>query len=199
MRIKTIRFGQFDIDTWYDAPFPEEFSNIPEGRLWMCEFCLKYMRSGFQATRHKVSWVWVVVLIWYLSGIMCWVRSGVNILFLFFVVYFYGGGDGYSCRRHFWGEGGTEKYKRRTMTTDLFYSQMKCKMRCPPGDEIYRDGAISVFEVDGRKNKVSPTSPYCPSRALATSFISPPPPSISVFIFAIVVDQLTDLHFSDSE
>ena len=30
---------------------------------------------------------------------------------------------------------------------------MKCKARHPPGDEIYRDGAISVFEVDGRKNK----------------------------------------------
>ncbi|CAE7121396.1 unnamed protein product [Rhizoctonia solani] len=91
LRIKTIRFGQFDIDTWYDAPFPEEFSNIPEGRLWMCEFCLKYMKSGFQAGRHK----------------------------------------------------------------------MKCKVRCPPGDEIYRDGQISVFEVDGRKNKI-----YCQNLCL---------------------------------
>lgn len=34
-------------------------------------------------------------------------------------------------------------------------AQMKCKARHPPGDEIYRDGNISVFEVDGRKNKVS--------------------------------------------
>lgn len=24
----------------------------------------------------------------------------------------------------------------------------------PPGDEIYRKGSISVFEVDGKKNKV---------------------------------------------
>jgi hypothetical protein len=32
--------------------------------------------------------------------------------------------------------------------------QLKCKVRHPPGDEIYRDGAISIFEVDGRKNKV---------------------------------------------
>lgn len=31
---------------------------------------------------------------------------------------------------------------------------MKCKARHPPGDEIYRDGNVSVFEVDGRKNKV---------------------------------------------
>lgn len=32
---------------------------------------------------------------------------------------------------------------------------MKCKARHPPGDEIYRDGTVSVFEVDGRKNKAS--------------------------------------------
>lgn len=25
----------------------------------------------------------------------------------------------------------------------------------PPGDEIYRKGSISVFEVDGKKNKVT--------------------------------------------
>lgn len=25
----------------------------------------------------------------------------------------------------------------------------------PPGDEVYRKGSISVFEVDGKKNKVS--------------------------------------------
>ena len=23
LRIRKIRFGEFDIDTWYDAPFPE--------------------------------------------------------------------------------------------------------------------------------------------------------------------------------
>lgn len=31
---------------------------------------------------------------------------------------------------------------------------MKCRVRCPPGDEIYRENSVSVFEVDGRKNKV---------------------------------------------
>jgi histone acetyltransferase SAS3 len=36
---------------------------------------------------------------------------------------------------------------------------MKCKCYHPPGDEIYRDGAISVFEIDGRKNKVRPGAP----------------------------------------
>lgn len=33
-------------------------------------------------------------------------------------------------------------------------SKLKCKVRHPPGDEIYRSSAISVFEVDGRKNKI---------------------------------------------
>ncbi|ETW82837.1 histone acetyltransferase 1 [Heterobasidion irregulare TC 32-1] len=91
LRIRTIRFGLFDIQTWFDAPFPEEYANIPEGRLWICEFCLKYMKSRFGAARHR----------------------------------------------------------------------MKCKSRHPPGDEIYRDGTVSIFEVDGRRNKI-----YCQNLCL---------------------------------
>ena len=34
-------------------------------------------------------------------------------------------------------------------------------MRHPPGDEIYRDGAVAIFEVDGRKNKI-----YCQNLCL---------------------------------
>lgn len=89
--IKCIRFGEFDIDTWYQAPYPEEYSMVPDGRLWICEFCLKYMKSRFMAQRHR----------------------------------------------------------------------LKCKMRHPPGDEIYRDGNICVYEVDGRKNKI-----YCQNLCL---------------------------------
>ncbi|KAF9237605.1 hypothetical protein BU15DRAFT_88618 [Melanogaster broomeanus] len=91
LRIRTIRFGPYDIHPWYDAPFPEEYANIPDGRLWICEFCLKYMRSRFAFCRHR----------------------------------------------------------------------MKCKARHPPGDEIYRDGTVSIFEVDGRKNKI-----YCQNLCL---------------------------------
>ena len=32
--------------------------------------------------------------------------------------------------------------------------QAKCPLRHPPGNEIYRKGNISFFEIDGRKNKV---------------------------------------------
>lgn len=34
-------------------------------------------------------------------------------------------------------------------------------MRHPPGDEIYRDSAVAIFEVDGRKNKI-----YCQNLCL---------------------------------
>lgn len=39
--------------------------------------------------------------------------------------------------------------------------RLKCKVRHPPGDEIYRDDNISIFEVDGRKNKI-----YCQNLCL---------------------------------
>lgn len=39
--------------------------------------------------------------------------------------------------------------------------KLKCPAKHPPGDEIYRDGAISFFEVDGRKNPV-----YCQNLCL---------------------------------
>jgi hypothetical protein len=54
-KISVIRFGIYDIDTWYSAPYPEEYSRVPDGRLWLCEYCLKYMKSGFIAERHQVS------------------------------------------------------------------------------------------------------------------------------------------------
>jgi len=43
----------------------------------------------------------------------------------------------------------------------LTYFQLKCPAKHPPGDEIYRDGKHSFFEVDGRKNPV-----YCQNLCL---------------------------------
>ncbi|GAA5933213.1 hypothetical protein JCM3775_002571 [Rhodotorula graminis] len=89
--ITHLRIGEFELKTWYQAPFPDEYTRVADGRLWVCEWCLKYMKSGFEAERHR----------------------------------------------------------------------LKCKMRHPPGDEIYRDGKVSVFEVDGRKSKI-----YCQNLCL---------------------------------
>uniref|UniRef100_A0A4W5NSG6 Histone acetyltransferase n=1 Tax=Hucho hucho TaxID=62062 RepID=A0A4W5NSG6_9TELE len=87
--IKTIVFGRYELDTWYHSPYPEEYARL--GRLYMCEFCLKYMKSLTILRRHMAKCVW----------------------------------------KH------------------------------PPGDEIYRKGNISVFEVDGKKNKI-----YCQNLCL---------------------------------
>lgn len=88
-KIKYINFGGYEIETWYAAPYPEEYSR--NRVLYICEFCLKYMNSAFVAWRHK----------------------------------------------------------------------LKCPAKHPPGDEIYREGSISIFEVDGRKNPV-----YCQNLCL---------------------------------
>ncbi|CAG8048966.1 unnamed protein product [Penicillium nalgiovense] len=88
-KIKSINFGGYEIETWYAAPYPEEYSR--NRVLYICEFCLKYMNSDFVAWRHK----------------------------------------------------------------------LKCPAKHPPGDEIYRDRSISIFEVDGRKNPV-----YCQNLCL---------------------------------
>lgn len=88
-QIECIEFGGWEIDTWYAAPYPAEYSR--NRVLYICEFCLKYMNSDYVAWRHK----------------------------------------------------------------------LKCGTKHPPGDEIYRDGSVSVFEVDGRKNPV-----YCQNLCL---------------------------------
>ncbi|XP_046710378.1 histone acetyltransferase KAT7 isoform X1 [Silurus meridionalis] len=87
--IKNILFGRYELDTWYHSPYPEEYARL--GRLYVCEFCLKYMKSQTILRRHMAKCVW----------------------------------------KH------------------------------PPGDEVYRKGAISVFEVDGKKNKI-----YCQNLCL---------------------------------
>ena len=38
---------------------------------------------------------------------------------------------------------------------------MKCDLRHPPGNEIYRKDSLSVFEVDGKRNKI-----YCQNMCL---------------------------------
>lgn len=87
--IKTILFGRYELDTWYHSPYPEEYARL--GRLYVCEFCLKYMKSQTILRRHMAKCVW----------------------------------------KH------------------------------PPGDEVYRKSSISVFEVDGKKNKI-----YCQNLCL---------------------------------
>ncbi len=91
--IPRIELGRYEIDTWYYSPYPDGYGgeNLREDKLFMCEFCLKYIKRSKTLERHK----------------------------------------------------------------------RKCDLRHPPGDEIYRHGGLSVFEVDGKDNKM-----YCQNLCL---------------------------------
>ncbi|KAL5008626.1 hypothetical protein ScPMuIL_014207 [Solemya velum] len=79
--IEMIELGRYRIKPWYFSPYPQELTSIPI--VYICEFCLKYVKSNKCLERHIA----------------------------------------------------------------------KCLLRHPPGNEIYRKMNISVFEIDGRKNK----------------------------------------------
>ena len=44
------------MEVWYQSPYPEEYSCLP--KLYICEFCLKYLKSATQLRRHAVKCVW---------------------------------------------------------------------------------------------------------------------------------------------
>eukprot|EP00501_MAST-03F_sp_TOSAG23-6_P002330 GSMAST32.ASY1.ANO1.2432.1 assembled CDS len=87
--IHVIQIGKWEVDTWYFSPYPEKYCT--DDKLYICEFCLKYMKKLSTLNTHK----------------------------------------------------------------------KKCSLKHPPGTEIYRDGNISVFEVDGKSNKI-----YCQNLCL---------------------------------
>jgi histone acetyltransferase MYST1 len=51
--INTIELGRYEIDTWYFSPYPEEFAKCD--KLFICEFCLKYMKKKKTLNRHKLK------------------------------------------------------------------------------------------------------------------------------------------------
>ncbi|XP_042566125.1 histone acetyltransferase KAT5-like [Clupea harengus] len=78
--INCIELGRHRLKPWYFSPYPQELAALPI--LYLCEFCLKYLKSITCLQRHLT----------------------------------------------------------------------KCTLRNPPGNEIYRKGTVSFFEIDGRKN-----------------------------------------------
>lgn len=87
--IDKLRIGKFEIDSWYFSPYPDEYGKV--GTLYVCEYCLKYMKLERTYRYH---------------------------------------------------------------TTD-------CSQRQPPGNEIYRKGTVSIFEIDGKDHKL-----YCQTLCL---------------------------------
>ncbi|CDW59910.1 histone acetyltransferase KAT5 [Trichuris trichiura] len=80
--IEEVELGRHRIRPWYFSPYPEEFTLLP--RIYLCEFCLKYLRSDTTLRNHL----------------------------------------------------------------------KKCPFQYPPGTEIYRKDKLSVFEMDGKKQKI---------------------------------------------
>ncbi|CAM6102530.1 unnamed protein product [Calypogeia fissa] len=51
--IQVVEFGKYEIDTWYFSPYPEDYAH--ERKLYLCEFCLKYMKKKKSVERHKIK------------------------------------------------------------------------------------------------------------------------------------------------
>lgn len=49
----SIQFGNYEIETWYSSPYPQEYARLH--KLFICEFCLQYMKSKEILLRHSVS------------------------------------------------------------------------------------------------------------------------------------------------
>lgn len=121
-RIRFIQFRDYEIQTWYTAPYPEEYSK--NRMLYICEHCLKYMSSKYILHRHK----------------------------------------------------------------------LKCDMFHPPGNEVYRDGDNSIFEIDGRKSVI-----YCQNLCLlAKLFLNSKTLyyDVEAFMFYVLteIDPITKHH-----
>lgn len=54
--IRTLEMGRYEMDVWYSSPYPEEYQCL--AKLYLCEFCLKYMNSHTILRRHTAKCVW---------------------------------------------------------------------------------------------------------------------------------------------
>ena len=53
--IPRVELGRHEIECWYYAPYPDEFSGtaLKEDALYVCEYCLRYMKRRATLERHK--------------------------------------------------------------------------------------------------------------------------------------------------
>jgi len=49
----SIQFGNYEIETWYSSPYPQEYARLH--KLFICEFCLQYMKSKEILLRHSLK------------------------------------------------------------------------------------------------------------------------------------------------
>ncbi|KAM7353140.1 lysine acetyltransferase chameau [Cochliomyia hominivorax] len=54
--IKYITMGKYKMKVWYQSPYPEDVSRLPQ--MYICEFCLRYQKSETGIKRHAQKCVW---------------------------------------------------------------------------------------------------------------------------------------------
>ena len=54
--IDRIQLGMYEIDAWYFSPYPDEYGKQP--KLYICEYCFKYMRLEITYRRHLAECTW---------------------------------------------------------------------------------------------------------------------------------------------
>ncbi|CAB9505839.1 Histone acetyltransferase of the MYST family [Seminavis robusta] len=55
--IASIVMGAWEVEAWYYSPYPEEYSQ-ESTVLYVCEYCLKYMRKAKTLKKHKAECTW---------------------------------------------------------------------------------------------------------------------------------------------
>ena len=55
-QLKLMEMGRNEMVVWYQSPYPEEYTNLP--KIYICEFCLKYMKFSSIMKRHASKCVW---------------------------------------------------------------------------------------------------------------------------------------------
>lgn len=53
---KLIQFGNHEIETWYKSPYPDDFWQL--NKIYICQFCLIYMKSHSVLNRHLEKCLW---------------------------------------------------------------------------------------------------------------------------------------------
>ena len=54
--INKVQLGKYEIDTWYFSPYPKEYGK--QSKLWICQYCLKYMKLETTYIQHLSDCRW---------------------------------------------------------------------------------------------------------------------------------------------
>ncbi|KAI8977625.1 acyl-CoA N-acyltransferase [Mycotypha africana] len=51
--VNKVVYGQFEMGAWFYSPYPADFGSLMD-RLYICDFCLRYMKKDTQLASHKL-------------------------------------------------------------------------------------------------------------------------------------------------